>query len=58
MIFRALDGSIVEVNRRDYKDDKEYYATIANVVLGKRFSSNQPTFISKTIDIINKRPYK
>jgi hypothetical protein len=58
MIIRAIDGSLVEVKRSDYKDDKEYYETIANVALGKRFGSKQVTFTDKAANIIRKRPYK
>jgi hypothetical protein len=58
MIIRSIDGSLVEVKRSDYKDDKEYYETIANVSLGKRFCFKQDTFTNKAVDIIRKRPYK
>ena len=57
MILRALDGSLVEIKRSDYKDDKDYYNTIANVVLGRRFSPKQTTFTTKAVDIIKKIPY-
>tara|TARA_Y100000287_G_C14230647_1_gene361601 strand:+ start:3152 stop:3328 length:177 start_codon:yes stop_codon:yes gene_type:complete len=57
MIVRALDGSIVEVKRSDYKDDKDYYETIVNVALGKRFGTNKAVFTDKVVNIIKKRPY-
>jgi hypothetical protein len=58
MILRAFDGSIVEIRRSEYKDDKEYYETVMNVVLGKRQQSKPISFTSKAVDIIRKRPYK
>lgn len=58
MILRALDGSIVEIKRSEYKDDKHYYEVIMNVVLGKRQQSKSVSFTSKAVDIIRKRPYK
>ena len=57
MIVRALDGSIVEVKRSDYKDDKDYYETIVKVALGKRFGTNKTIFADKVVNIIKKRPY-
>jgi hypothetical protein len=58
MILRAFDGSLVEIKRSKYKDDKEYYETIMNVVLGKRQQSKSISFTSKAVDIIRKIPYK
>lgn len=58
MILRAFDGSLVEIKRSEYKDDKEYYETIMNVVLGKRQQPKPIPFTSKAVDIIRKRPYK
>lgn len=60
MILRAFDGSLVEIKRSKYKDDKEYYETIMNVVLGKRQQSKSKSisFTSKAVDIIRKIPYK
>jgi hypothetical protein len=58
MILRAFNGSLVEIKRSEYKDDKEYYETIMNVVLGKRQQSKSISFTSKAVDIIRKIPYK
>lgn len=58
MILRAFDGSIVEVKRPDYKNDKEYYETIMRIVLGKKQQIKAFSFTNKAVDIIRKRPYK
>jgi len=58
MILRAFDGSIVEVKRSDYKDDKDYYEFIMSIVLGKKQQSKASSFTNKAVDIIRKRPYK
>jgi hypothetical protein len=58
MILRAFDGSLVEIKRSEYKDDKQYYETIMIVVLGKRQQLTSNLFTSKAVDIIRKIPYK
>ena len=58
MILRAFDGSIVEVKRSDYKNDKDYYETIMSIVLGKKQQIKVSSFTNKAVDIIRKRPYK
>ena len=58
MILRAFDGSIVEVKRSNYKNDKDYYETIMSIVLGKKQQIKASSFTNKAVDIIRKRPYK
>lgn len=58
MILRAFDGSIVEVKRSDYKDDKEYYEIIMNIVIRKKHQFKASSFTNKAVDIIKKIPYK
>jgi hypothetical protein len=31
MLFRTIDGKIVEINRYDFKNDKLYYAKIMSI---------------------------
>ena len=45
MLFRTIDGKIIEINRYDFKNDKLYYAKIMEIKLP--FSKLEKTFYNK-----------
>lgn len=40
MLFRSMNGKLIQINKKDYIDDKEYYKAICSLY-GVTF--NQPT---------------
>jgi len=47
MLFRKTDGTIVELKKTDYKNDKMYYIALSNL---KQHNSNETTVIESSKD--------
>tara|TARA_Y100000816_G_C25846517_1_gene442251 strand:- start:261 stop:431 length:171 start_codon:yes stop_codon:yes gene_type:complete len=51
MLFRCINGELIEIKRFDYTNDKHYFRVIMKF---KKNKSNDDDFLKKNEEVINK----
>jgi hypothetical protein len=52
MLFRTINGTIVNVERHDFTSDREYYTYIKTVVTGKVSSGSKENIVDRLAKLI------
>jgi hypothetical protein len=50
MLFRKMDGSLVNIHKMDYPNEKEYYAAIARATCGASFHDHSAFVIPSWVE--------
>jgi hypothetical protein len=57
MLFRKYDGSIIEVKKTDFKNDKLYYTFIMNIKMNMDMDMKTGSSVKDTNEIKERRYY-
>tara|TARA_A100001011_G_scaffold358678_1_gene404608 strand:+ start:538 stop:702 length:165 start_codon:yes stop_codon:yes gene_type:complete len=50
MLLRNQEGILIEINRKDFINDKDYYTTIFKTVTGKNIINKKPNIVNILVE--------